>query len=704
MNNFFLDHPEMVLGKMEAVSGPFGPQMKCLPESGSLEEKLRRAASNIRGRMESVELDEDERGAHGNFLPAQKEAKNYSYVLIEDRIYYREDSVMKPVEVSETAERRIRGMMSVRDCVQELIAVQLEDSSDILIKEKQEILNRLYDGYVEKYGRINDRANRLAFGQDSGYFLLCSLEKLDEDGRFVGKADIFSKRTIKKRIVVTSTDTAAEALAVSLNEKGRIDLAYMSSLTGRNEEKVTAELSGVIFRNPVTEKWETADEYLSGNVRKKLEVARVFAGNHPEYAVNVSALEKVQPRELEASEIEVALGATWIEAGYIRDFMRETFGLPEYYFERRLIDVRYMEATGQWVITGKSMNANNALIRATYGTGRANAYRILEDSLNLRSTRIYDIVMEGGTASGAVREKRVLNRTETMLEGQKQEVVREAFKEWIFSEPERRRVLCEKYNRLFNAVRPREYDGSHLTFPGMSPEYHLEPYQANAVAHQIYGNNTLLAHCVGAGKTFEMVAAAMESKRLGLCSKSLFVVPNHLTMQWAGDFLRLYPGASILAVTKRDFEPANRKKFCSRIAMGEFDAVIIGHSQFEKIPLSDERQIMIIERQIAELQASISEMKAARGERYGIKQMERTRKSLEARLKKLNDNARKDDVVTFEQLGVDRLFVDESHFYKNLFLYTKMRNVAGISQAEAQKSSDMFAKCRYMDDVICCEL
>ncbi len=693
MNNYFLAHPEMVLGKMEVTSGPFGPQMKCLPVEGSLGEKLGKAASNIRGQIETVEADIDEKEAEEELLPAEPGVKNFSYALVDNRIYYRENTVMKPVKVSDTAEKRIRGMLAIHGCVQELLKIQMEESEDSAVREKQELLGRLYDGYVERFGRINDRANRLAFGQDSGYFLLCSLEKLDEDGKFAGKADIFTKRTIKRRTVITGVDTSAEALAVSLNEKGMIDLDYMSALTGRDKGKVAEELSGVIFRNPVTEKWETADEYLSGNVRVKLETAKAFADNKGEYAVNVAALKKVQPRDLEASEIEVTLGATWIEPEYVRDFMYETFEVPELYIRHKLSDVRYIKATDQWVIKGKNVNEDSATVKVTYGTGRANAYRLLEDALNLRSTRIYDLVK---TEDG---EKRVLNRTETVLAGQKQEVIKNAFKEWIFAEPERRRALCEKYNRLFNSVRPREYDGSHLTFPEMSPEYHLEPYQANAVAHQIYGKNTLLAHCVGAGKTFEMVAAAMESRRLGLCSKSLFVVPNHLTMQWAGDFLRLYPGANILAVTKRDFEPANRKKFCSRIAMGDFDAVIIGHSQFEKIPLSVERQIMIIERQIEEIQESIREMKAANGENYGIKQMEKTRKSLEARLKKLNDNTRKDDVITFEQLGVDRLFVDESHFYKNLFLFTKMRNVAGISQTEAQKSSDMFAKCRYMDEL-----
>ena len=482
------------------------------------------------------------------------------------------------------------------------------------------------------------------------------------------------------------------------SEKAGVDLAYMSELADKSVEEITKELAGVIFQNPVTEEWETADEYLSGNVREKLSVARTFAENHPEYAINVSSLESVQPKELDASEIEVRVGATWISPKYIEDFMRETFETPEYLFDRNTMGVLYSNVTGQWNVKGKNADRGNALVNMTYGTGRANAYKILEDSLNLRDTRIFDIVTEDG------KEKRVLNKKETTLASQKQEAIREAFKDWVFRDPERRQDLCAKYNELFNSTRPREYDGSHLKFPGMTPDIVLRPHQLNAVAHQLYGDNTLLAHCVGAGKTFEMIAAAMENKRLGLCQKSLFVVPNHLTEQWASDFLRLYPGANILAATKKDFEPANRKKFCSRIATGDYDAVIIGHSQFEKIPLSTERQMAMIERQITEIEMAIESLKAENGERYSIKQMEKTKKSLSARLSRLNDSSRKDNVVTFEQLGVDRLFVDESHNYKNLFLYTKMRNVAGIAQTEAQKSSDMFAKCQYMDDVICCEL
>ena len=523
--------------------------------------------------------------------------------------------------------------------------------------------------------------------------MLCSLEKLDDEGNFKGKADMFTKRTIKKAEVVTSVDTASEALAVSLSEKARVDLDYMAELTGKDVETVKEELTGIIFQNPLTDKGETADEYLSGNVRDKLETAKVYAESHPEYAVNVQALTQVQPKELDASEIEVRIGATWIAPKYIEDFMRETFETPQHLLDRNVVGVQYSDVTGQWNIKGKNADYGNSLVNMTYGTSRRNAYTILEDSLNLKDSRVFDTIEEDG------KEKRVLNKKETTIASQKQEAIREAFKDWVFRDPERRLVLVAKYNQLFNSTRPREYDGSHLKFPGMTPDIELKTHQKNAVAHVLYGDNTLLAHCVGAGKTFEMTAAAMESKRLGLCQKSLFVVPNHLTEQWASDFLRLYPGANILAATKKDFEPANRKKFCSRIATGDYDAVIIGHSQFEKIPLSQERQVAIIERQIDEIELAIAQAKADNGERYTIKHMEKSRKSLLTRLEKLNDASRKDNVVTFEQLGVDRFFVDESHNYKNLFLYTKMRNVAGIAQSEAQKSSDMFAKCQYLDEL-----
>ena len=694
MNQYFADHPEMIMGKMEMVSGQFGMEATCTPDTTiSLSKQLEKAISHIEGSIDEVEFDELDDELAREAIPADPGVKNYSYTIVDERVYYRENSIMKPVDVSETMEQRMKGMVQIRDCTQELIDYQLNEYPEDMIKSKQAELNELYDAFSKKYGLINSQTNKRAFNQDSSYCLLCSLEKLDDEGNFKGKADMFSKRTIKKAEVVTSVDTASEALAVSLGERARVDLTYMSELTGKSEEEVAKELARVIFQNPVTEKWETADEYLSGNVREKLATARVFAENRPEFAINVTALEGVQPKELDASEIEVRIGATWIEPKYIEDFMRETFETPDYLFDRNLVGVQYSDVTGQWNLKGKNADHGNALVNMTYGTSRANAYRILEDSLNLRDTRIFDTIEEDG------KEKRVLNKKETTLASQKQEAIREAFKDWVFRDPERRQTLCAKYNELFNSTRPREYDGSHLKFPGMTPDITLRPHQLNAVAHQLYGDNTLLAHCVGAGKTFEMIAAAMESKRLGLCQKSLFVVPNHLTEQWASDFLRLYPGANILAATKKDFEPANRKKFCSRIATGDYDAVIIGHTQFEKIPLSMERQAAMIERQITEIEMAIEAVKAEKGERYTIKQMEKTKKSLNARLSRLNDTSRKDNVVTFEQLGVDRLFVDESHNYKNLFLYTKMRNVAGIAQTEAQKSSDMFAKCQYMDEL-----
>ena len=695
MNSYFAEHPEQIVGKMEMVSGPYGMESTCKPdESRPFEEQLKEAVGRITGQIDTMELDEeleDELGRQN--IPADPNVKNFSYTVAEKEVYYRENSVMKPVEVSDTVKERIKGMVAIRNCTQELIDMQLNDYGDTAIKEKQAELNSLYDAFSKKYGLINSQTNKRAFSQDSSYCLLCSLEKLDDEGNFKGKADMFTKRTIKKAEVVTSVDTASEALAVSLGEKAKVDLAYMEELTGKDKDTLTEELRGVIFQNPLTDAWETADEYLSGNVREKLEVAAIYAENHPEYAVNVQALQQVQPKELDASEIEVRIGATWIATKYIEDFMRDTFETPEHLFRRDVMGVQFSNVTGEWNVKGKNADYGNSLVNMTYGTSRVNAYKILEDSLNLKDTRVYDTIEEDG------KEKRVLNKKETMIASQKQEAIREVFKDWVFRDPERRQVLVAKYNELFNSTRPREYDGSHLKFPGMTPDIELKPHQKNAVAHVLYGNNTLLAHCVGAGKTFEMTAAAMESKRLGLCQKSLFVVPNHLTEQWASDFLRLYPGANILAATKKDFEPANRKKFCSRIATGDYDAVIIGHSQFEKIPLSVERQTAIIERQIDEIELAIEQTKADKGERYTIKQMEKSRKALQVRLDKLNDQTRKDNVVTFEQLGVDRLFVDESHSYKNLFLYTKMRNVAGIAQTEAQKSSDMFAKCQYLDEI-----
>ena len=552
--------------------------------------KLQEAVSHIDGEIEAVELDELADELADATIPADPDVKNYSYTLVDDRVYYRENSIMKPVDMSDSMQERIKGMVGIRNCTQELINLQLEEYPDTVIKEKQAELNSLYDAFSKKHGMINSQTNKRAFNQDSSYCLLCSLEKLDDEGNFKGKADMFTKRTIKKAEVVTSVDTASEALAVSLSEKARVDLDYMAELTGKDVDTVKEELTGIIFQNPLMDKWETADEYLSGNVRDKLETAKVYAESHPEYAVNVQALTQVQPKELDASEIEVRIGATWIAPKYIEDFMRETFETPQHLLDRNVVGVQYSDVTGQWNIKGKNADYGNSLVNMTYGTSRRNAYTILEDSLNLKDSRVFDTIEEDG------KEKRVLNKKETTIASQKQEAIREAFKDWVFRDPERRLVLVAKYNQLFNSTRPREYDGSHLKFPGMTPDIELKTHQKNAVAHVLYGDNTLLAHCVGAGKTFEMTAAAMESKRLGLCQKSLFVVPNHLTEQWASDFLRLYPGANILAATKKDFEPANRKKFCSRIATGDYDAVIIGHSQFEKIPLSQERQVAIIER------------------------------------------------------------------------------------------------------------
>ena len=694
MNSYFVEHSEMVVGSMEMVSGPYGMESTCVPDDSiPFEEQLQKSLSFIEGSYEEIELEELDEELTAEVIPAVPEVKNFSYALIDDRLYYRENSLMRPVEASEGMLERIKGMVAIRDCTRELIRLQLEDYPDEQIHSRQKQLNDLYDSFAKDYGRIYSKTNKRAFHQDSSYCLLCSLEKQDEEGNFLGKADMFTKRTIKKAEVVTSVDTASEALAVSLAEKAAIDFEYMSELSGKDEDTLIEELTGIIFKNPLSEEWETADAYLSGNVRNKLEVAETFAKNEPMYAVNVEALKRVQPRELDASEIEVRIGATWIEPRFIEDFMREVFETPEHLLNRDVIKIQYSNVTGQWNVKGKNADYGNSLVNMTYGTSRRNAYQILEDSLNLKDSRVYDTVIEDG------KEKRVLNKKETTIAAQKQDAMREAFRDWVFRDMDRRNELVSKYNVLFNSTRPREYDGSHLKFPGMTPDIELKGYQKNAVAHILYGNNTLLAHCVGAGKTFEMVAAAMESKRLGLCQKSLFVVPNHLTEQWASDFLRLYPGANILAATRKDFQPANRKKFCSRIATGDYDAVIIGHSQFEKIPLSAERQTAIIERQIAEITQSIEEIKAEQGERYTIKQMEKMRKTLQTRLDKLNDTSRKDDVVTFEQLGVDRLFVDESHYYKNLFLHTKMRNVAGIAQSEAQKSSNMFAKCQYLDEL-----
>ena len=695
VNAYFAEHPEMVLGEFTTESTQYGKQeVTVKPKEGiTLEEQLKEAVQNIHGTITELELSDTELEEDVVSIPADPEVKNFSFTVVDDEVYYRENSVMNRMELPAMTTERVKGMVKIRDATNELIRCQMEEGSDEQITKLQGKLNEEYDTFTAKYGLLSSNANKRAFSQDSSYCLLTSLEFLDDKGNLKRKADIFTKRTIRRAETVTSVDTASEALAVSIGERAGVDLSYMAQLSGKTEEELTEELAGVIFKNPIGEKWEPSDEYLSGNVREKLQIAKQFAEDHPEYQVNVQYLEQVQPKDLDASEIEARLGATWISEDYITRFMAETFHTPRYYVGSK-VKVQYAEVTGQWNVMGKNVDSyGNALVTSTYGTQRANAYRLLEDALNLRDTKIYDTVQD------AEGEHRELNRKETMLAQQKQELIKEEFKEWIFKDLHRREDLCKIYNERFNSIRPREYDGSHIQFVGMNPEITLMPHQKNAVAHVLYGNNTLLAHCVGAGKTFQMIAAGMESKRLGLSQKNLYVVPNHLTEQWGSDFLRLYPGANILVATKKDFEPANRKRFCSRIATGDYDAVIIGHTQFEKIPLSKERQIAMLEDQIADITFSIEEAAHQAGQNYTIKQLEKTKKSLQARMKKLNDQTRKDDVVTFEQLGVDRLFVDESHGFKNLFLYTKMRNVAGISQTDAQKSSDMFMKCRYMDEL-----
>ena len=695
VNAYFAEHPEMVLGEFTTESTQYGKQeVTVKPKEGiTLEEQLKEAVQNIHGTITELELSDTELEEEVVSIPADPEVKNFSFTVVDDEVYYRENSVMNRMELPAMTAERVKGMVKIRDITNELIQCQMEEGSDEQITKLQGKLNEEYDTFTAKYGLISSNANKRAFSQDSSYCLLTSLEFLDDKGELKRKADIFTKRTIRRAETVTSVDTASEALAVSIGERAGVELSYMAQLSGKTEAELTEELAGVIFKNPISEKWEPSDEYLSGNVREKLQIAKQFAEDHPEYQVNVQYLEQVQPKDLDASEIEARLGATWISEDYITRFMAETFHTPRYYVGSK-VKVQYAEVTGQWNVMGKNVDSyGNALVTSTYGTQRANAYRLLEDALNLRDTKIYDTVQD---ADGEHRE---LNRKETMLAQQKQELIKEEFKEWIFKDLHRREDLCKIYNERFNSIRPREYDGSHIQFVGMNPEITLMPHQKNAVAHVLYGNNTLLAHCVGAGKTFQMIAAGMESKRLGLSQKNLYVVPNHLTEQWGSDFLRLYPGANILVATKKDFEPANRKRFCSRIATGDYDAVIIGHTQFEKIPLSRERQIAMLEDQIADITFSIEEAAHQAGQNYTIKQLEKTKKSLQARMKKLNDQTRKDDVVTFEQLGVDRLFVDESHSFKNLFLYTKMRNVAGISQTDAQKSSDMFMKCRYMDEL-----
>ena len=700
MNSYFVQHPEMILGEMKMVSGRFGMEATCVPyENADLAAQLDEAVANIHGEITEYETEE-ELEEEDNSIPADPTVRNFSYTVVDDKIYYRENSRMTPVEVSATAENRIKGMIAIRNSVRTLIELQTEDYPDSEIKAEQERLNRLYDTFSGKYGLINSRANTSAFSQDSSFSLISALEIIGEDGELERKADMFSKRTIKPHTPVTSVDTASEALAVSLGEKATIDMDYMMELSGKSENEIFEDLKGVIFLNPLYEygnsyepKYLMADEYLSGNVREKLKIAKNSAELYPEdYKVNVEALQKVQPKDLTASEISVRLGATWLPPDDVQEFIFHLLETPRY--AQWNIKVHFSPFTSEWNIEGKSYDKGNVRAYNTYGTSRINAYKIIEETLNLKDVRIFDYIEDDEG-----KKKAVLNKKETAIAQSKQEMIKQEFQDWIWSDPERRERLCKSYNEKFNSVRPREYDGSHIIFNGMNPEIELREHQKNAVAHILYGGNTLLAHAVGAGKTFEMVAAAQESKRLGLCNKSLFVVPNHLTEQWAAEYLQLYPAANILVETKKDFETKNRKKFCGRIATGDYDAVIIGHSQFEKIPMSIERQRAILEQQLEEITGGIAELKRNRGENFSIKQLEKSKKSIRQKLDKLNDQTKKDDVVTFEELGADRLFVDESHYYKNLYLYTKMRNVGGIAQTEAQKSSDLFMKCRYLDEI-----
>ena len=700
MNSYFIEHPEMILGEMKMVSGRFGPESSCLAYANAdLAEQLGEAIANIHGEVTVYEVD-DELTEEDTSIPADPKVRNFSFTVVDDKIYFRENSRMTPVDVSATAESRIKGMIAIRDAVRNLIELQTEDYPDYEIKAEQEKLNSLYDAFTSKYGLLSSRANTSAFSQDSSFSLLSALEILDDEGKLERKADMFFKRTIKPHTPITSVDTSSEALAVSMGEKAHIDMDYMCSLTGKTEEEIYSDLKGVIFLNPMygygnsTEtKYLMADEYLSGNVREKLVWAKRSAELSPQdYAVHVEALEKVQPKDLTASEISVRLGATWLPPEIVEQFIFEFLGTPRY--AQWNIHLHYSQYTGEWNIEGKSYDRGNVKAYTTYGTDRINAYKIIEETLNLKDVRIFDYVED---IDG--KKKAILNKNETAIAQAKQELIKQGFQDWIWADPERREKLCKLYNEKFNSLRPREYDGSHIIFSGMNPEIELREHQKNAVAHILYGGNTLLAHAVGAGKTFEMTAAAMESKRLGLCNKSLFVVPNHLTEQWAAEFLQLYPSANILVATKKDFETKNRKKFCGRIATGDYDAIIIGHSQFEKIPMSIERQRAILEEQLDEITDGIAALKNNRGDNFSVKQLERTKKNIKQKLDKLNDQTRKDDVVTFEELGIDRLFIDESHYYKNLFLYTKMRNVGGIAQTEAMKSSDLFMKCRYLDEI-----
>ena len=694
INSYFVDHPDMMLGRMQWDKSMYGNEKEttCEPIPGAdLAQQLHAAVRNIDGEYKRIEISETDIN-EGRTIPADPDVRNFSYALVNGQVYYRENSVMTRPVLNQMTQERIKGMIELRDCVRKLIDLQLTDGSDAEIRAQQAELGRLYDAFSAEYGIINGKANGRAFEGDSSYYLLCSLEILDEDRKLKRKADIFSKRTIRRRKPVTQVDTASEALAVSIGERAKVDLPFMARLTGKAEDEIVADLQGVIFLDPLEQTWQTADEYLSGNVRAKLRVAQTAAESDPSFAVNVEALQAAQPKDLDASEIDVRLGTTWVDKAYIQRFMIELLGIS--YYEQRRIHVNYAPQTAEWSIDGKSLLSENVNNHMKYGTRRAPALKILEDTLNLRDTRVYDVVQDENG-----RDKRELNQKETTIAQQKQQAIKDAFHDWVWKDPTRRHELVTRYNELFNSTRPREYDGSHIVFDGMNPEITLREHQRTAIAHVLYGGNTLLAHQVGAGKTFEMVAAAMESKRLGLCQKSMFVVPNHLTEQWASEFLRLYPSANILVTTKKDFEKAKRKQFCARIATGDYDAVIIGHSQFEKIPISQERQERLLREQIDEIAAGIEEMERENGERFTIKRMEATRKSLEARLEKLKADEKKDDVVTFEELGVDRLFVDEAHAFKNGFLATKMRNVAGIATSESQKSTDMFLKCRYMDEL-----
>ena len=703
INSYFINHPEMVLGQQTEESTQYGRMDYTVAPfpNAHLADQLQEAIQHIHGTYQEAEMPDLGEGEDiSNTIPADPNVKNYSYAIVDGEVYYRENSVMVKPDLNTTAKARIKGLVDLRDCVHRLIDLQMWESDPIDIRNEQLRLNQLYDHFTDKYGLINDRGNRLAFSDDSSYYLLCSLEILDDNGKLERKADLFTKRTIKQAQVVTSVDTASEALAVSIAEKAGVDMSYMAQLTGMSEEDLADDLRGVIFRLPGsadengTYHFATADEYLSGNVRKKLEQAKQAATNEPElFAGNVKALEAAQLKDLDASEIDVRLGATWIDKHYIQEFMEDLLDPP--FYLRRHIQVNYSPYSAEWNITGKTqIGYSDVNANVTYGTDRANAYKIMEETLNLRDIRIYDTVVDPGG-----NERRILNQKATTLAAQKQDAIKEAFRDWIWKDPQRRQNLVKKYNTEFNSVRPREYNGDHITFSGMTPEITLRDHQKNAIAHILYGGNTLLAHEVGAGKTFEMVAAAMESKRLGLCQKSLFAVPNHLTEQWAAEFLRLYPSANILVTTKKDFEKHNRKKFCSRIATGDYDAIIMGHSQFERIPVSLERQEKMINEQLDEIEAGIDELKRSGAEKFTVKSLEKTKKGLETKLQKLLSSDRKDDVVTFEQLGVDRLFVDEAHSYKNLYLYTKMRNVAGLAASDAQKSSDMLMKCRYLDEI-----